>query len=381
MELHKRIATLFRRYQEGKSTAKEDELIASVLFVDTEPEDEAEREISNLYKKQVWTQLEALHTYKARREFTWYYLAAAALIIVVSSFFTLKYFISPVEHDTLETTLNLSTDIAPGGSRATLRLADGRVVNLDNKQAGIVVTADGIAYAEEGGAVIAQDLGAQEVVMVEVSTPRSGQYQITLPDGTRVWLNSATTLRYPSRFSADKRVVYLDGEAYFEVNEAALGSGGNSVASKKPFVVITQHQEAEVLGTKFNINSFEKAIKTTLASGRLNVRNGNRATVSLFPQEQSISTKDGIHKKRIDLADELAWRNNKFSFDNKPFKTIMDELGRWYNLDIEYQSAVPHVELAGDAFRNQNLSLVLRVLDASNVHYKLDKEKRKLTIY
>jgi len=118
-----------------------------------------------------------------------------------------------------------------------------------------------------------------------------------------------------------------------------------------------------------------------LASGRLYVSNAAGGAVTLWPNEQASSSANGITKRKINIESELAWRYDKFSFDNKPFAAVMEELARWYDLHIVYANRIPTIELAGDAHRNQNLSLVLRVLDASNVNYRLDKETRKLIIY
>jgi len=391
-DLQQQIDELLKRYQDGKTTAEEDAFLEELLF-QKEADKDFLADIEALRsKKLAWDKLEAIHQIaskgsSARFFLKWnnrYSATAAAILLVLgfAIFFCLR--LSSPTNDAQVAALTTSTDISPGGNKATLKLADGRTIALDNNQDGIVVGDRGISYADKEDSQLANLADEGKDLFLEVSTPKGGQYQVTLADGSRVWLNAGSTLRYPSRFQKDKRIVYLEGEAYFEVNEQVLSNQANhpyAAAQKKPFIVITKEQEAQVLGTKFNINSFDKQIKTTLASGRLYVSNAAGGAVTLWPNEQASSSANGITKRKINIESELAWRYDKFSFDNKPFAAVMEELARWYDLHIVYANRIPTIELAGDAHRNQNLSLVLRVLDASNVNYRLDKETRKLIIY
>jgi len=219
---------------------------------------------------------------------------------------------------------------------------------------------------------------------MQISTPRGGQYQVTLPDGINVWMNADSKLKYPNQFAEDKRVVYLEGEAYFEVNEQLLKNTSHnlSLPQKKPFIVTTNGQDVKVLGTKFNINTHDdKFTKTTLASGHVQVITNRNNVIDLFPNQQAINKNGNLNKIKVDVSQVLAWRYGKFSFDNKPFDVIMNELARWYDIEVIYNNEIPKIELIGDAYRDQNISLILRILDISKVNYKMDNNKRKLLIY
>ncbi|WP_257666824.1 FecR family protein [Parapedobacter tibetensis] len=316
-----------------------------------------------------------------------------------------------------------ATDIQPGGNRATLTLADGRTIDLSEGHEGIVV-GDGITY-QDGSKILdvryetldrvrpLADMRADSASesyltshishLMSLTTPKGGTYRITLPDGSKVWLNAASTLRYPSRFDGKERVVELEGEAYFEVSHqlsavsSRLSATGHRpmdennprAESRKPtaekvsFKVKTKNQTIEVLGTQFNITAYadESETKTTLVEGAVRLSVGaTGASVSLVPGEQGVLESGKLQVKEVDVEPYTAWRYGKFSFNNKTFAQIMEELARWYDLDIVYENGIPEEELAGDAFRNQNFSLILRILDAVEINYKLDAPSRKLII-
>ncbi|MDR2282728.1 MAG: FecR family protein [Sphingobacterium sp.] len=380
MNVHKQVDALLKRYEEGNCSKVEEELVESILFY--EEKETAENRLSPTYYKQiVWKKIEQQTRSSSSQKQLWYYLVSAAILCLLSfgTYFYIKFNISPVQSDQL---IGIKDDISPGGNKATLTLANGKKIELDNSKSGIIVHSDGVNYTDESSLNIAQNTSPNKTAFFELRTPRGGQYQITLPDGSRVWLNADSKLRYPNQFDDDTRIVYLDGEAYFEVNEQAVKDlHGTEVNSKKPFIVKTRQQQVLVLGTRFNINSYETEIRTTLASGALKVGNDDGASVLLKPHEQAVNTGNQLRKLTINTDKELAWKLGKFSFDNKSFSSIMNELGRWYDIDIIYKGKVPQSELIGDAFRNQNISLVLRLLDADNIKYQLDIDKRTLTIY
>lgn len=270
----------------------------------------------------------------------------------------------------------ISTQVEPGGNKAMLTLADGRTIKLSNAQTGIVAGEE-ITYTN-GVPVENIDLNQSydSPRLLTLQTPRGGTYKITLVDGTQIWLNAASTIKYPSRFDSDARIVELEGEAYFQVKTAYQKNG-----KKIPFKVISNHQEVEVLGTQFNINAYREqlSIKTTLVEGKVSV-NGKQDHVILSPNQQAILSEGKIKVKEVSVSDYIAWRDGKFGFDGKTFEETMNEIGRWYDLDIIYQNGIPKEELIGDAFRNQNISLVLRLLDVAEIDYKLDVSHRKLII-
>ena len=187
---------------------------------------------------------------------------------------------------------------------------------------------------------------------------------MTLLDGSKVWLNANSTLIYPTRFSDETRNVRLTGEAYFDVAK-----------SKVPFRVTSTGQTVEVLGTEFNLSAYpdEPETKTTLVEGKVRLRVSSTGASSLLvPGDQGLLINELIETKRVDTDQYTAWKDGRFTFDGKPFDQIMRELGRWYDLEIQYEGPVPQAELFGDAFRNENLSFVLKLLDNGGFNYTLD---------
>lgn len=267
-----------------------------------------------------------------------------------------------------------SDAILPGGPRAVLILGDGRKVMLDTTQDGIVVDG-GIHYKD--GRSLANKVDLDKVSDLQLYVPKGGVYHITLSDGTQVWLNSDSRLRYPAKFASTEREVALDGEAFFMV-KGQFSTKGQRI----PFFVKTQRQTVEVLGTQFNVNGYstQAFAKTTLLEGKVNIHVADQR-IMLKPGQQA-STRGNLTKiKTVDAQTEIAWKEGKFSFDGKSFEETMAEIGRWYDLTIKYNGKIPNVELVGDAYRNEKINLVLRLLDAADVRYQLDIHKRELIIY
>lgn len=300
----------------------------------------------------------------------WMAAAAAILILALGTWMFMEYK-TPVKDAELA-----QTSIEPGGNKATLTLSNGQTVQLKNSEA-VIVTPERITYTD--GSPIENNSSAQPTAgqkLLSLHTPRGGTYKIILPDGTQAWLNAQTTIKYPLQFSATERIVELEGEAYFQVKSIYLKNGG-----KLPFKVISKQQEIEVLGTQFNINAYagQVSAKTTLVEGKVLVRD-QQNQFFLKPNEQAITTMGKTVVKQVNPDNYTAWRDGRFRFDGKTFEETMDEIGRWYDLDIEYANKIPTEELVGDAFRNQNIRLVLRLLDVAGIDYNLDVRNRKLTI-
>ncbi|MHA4893532.1 FecR family protein [Pedobacter sp. PWIIR3] len=297
--------------------------------------------------------------------------AAAAVMVVALGTWMMVVNKKPVADKPL-----VNTSIVPGGNKATLTLANGKTIVLSSAQAGIVA-GDKITYVNgqpvAEAALTADDQGEHTLAL---HTPMGGTYNITLPDGTEVWLNAGTTLKYPSRFSTGPRVVYLEGEAYFHVKTVYQNDG-----QKIPFKVVAAQQEVEVLGTQFNMNAYpqEAFVKTTLVEGKVAVDDQHEHMI-LLPNHQAVTTNGKTRIKPVDVSAFIAWKEGKFGFDGKTFKETMDEIARWYDLKVVYENSIPDEELVGDAFRNQNIHLVLRLLDVAEINYKLDVSRRQLTI-
>lgn len=201
-----------------------------------------------------------------------------------------------------------------------------------------------------------------------IETPRAGQYQINLPDGTKVWLNAASSLRYPSRFSGSKRIVALTGEGYFEVAKN----------KQHPFVVKTDRQEVQVLGTHFNINSYtdESSTNTTLVEGSVRVTTLDGKNRLLKPGEQSQLKGDEIEVSDVDTENVLSWKNGDFVFKGDDFKSIMRKISRWYDVEVIYQGDFDDLKFGGYISRTKNISSVLSIMESTGkVHFNI-KDKR-----
>lgn len=302
---------------------------------------------------------------------------AAAVIILIALGVTLTRY----RHTSGEQKMAVKTqkDLLPGSNKAILTLADGSKIVLDDTKRGKIANQQNIVITkDESGELVYQVAEAtqhedqplfEKVVMNMLATPRGGQYEIILPDGTKVWLNSASSLKYPTAFAGNERRVELTGEAYFEVSKDP----------SKPFYVKTTTQTVSVLGTHFNINSYadEAATKTTLLEGSVKViSNISGASVKLKPGEQAVNTINTIDvKENADIDEAVAWKNGKFLFRNTDLHTIMRQLSRWYDVDVEYQGNVVQKHYRGRISRNVPVSEIFQILKTSGINFTIDGRK------
>ena len=318
-------------------------------------------------RRATWDKLEQRYFHAAGTRVLYRYIAAAAAVLLIAV--AALYVRRSGEHTPV-------ADITPGYSQATLTLSDGRMIDLSSGQDGIIIGDDGITYAD-GTEVLSPEPGKS--VRPEdshtISTPKGGQYQVILPDGTRVWLNAASKLTYPSNFAGDSRRVELTGEAYFSV---AQSSGGND-SRHPPFVVRTNSADVRVLGTEFNINAYEDehSVKTTLVNGAVQVmlpgdRHAETTAERLYPGQQA-EVRDGKILVRVsDVEAETSWKRGRFDFQDKTLEVVLRQLARWYNLEISYEGPVPVIEFYGGLNRNQNITTVLELLRNNEVKYRLE---------
>jgi transmembrane sensor len=263
-------------------------------------------------------------------------------------------------------------DIAPGKNKAILTLSGGRQIILDStaqdtllvEGADIIASAKGRLAYNAGSAVTG--VGA---VYNTLTTPRGGQYQLTLPDGTKVWLNAASSIRYPTAFNGKDRTVTVTGETYFEVTRRA----------NQPFIVRSGKVVVTVLGTSFNINAYadEAIVKTSLIEGSVKVSKGND-TATLAPGQQAqMGASDAIGVATMsNPASAVAWKNGYFTFDRADIQTVMRQLSRWYNIDVSYEGGKPPDDYFwGDLQRNAKLSDILAVLGKSGISFTIEGNK------
>lgn len=238
--------------------------------------------------------------------------------------------------------------ITPAGNQAVLTLGNGQQVVLDNTRKGALATQQGTAI--DSGTITYQP-GSETAVYNTLSTPRGIQYQVILPDGSHVWLNAASSLRYPTAFTGKQRVVELSGEAYFDV----------AANSSQAFLVKTRNTTVTVLGTAFNLMAYndEAMENTTLITGAVKVNE-----VVLKPGEQA-SIGSHTQVARVDTSEVLAWKEGRFKFKNADIRKIMRQVARWYNVDISYSDNVEVSGLSGDVQQQENISQLLETLEAT----------------
>lgn len=300
------------------------------------------------------------------------WMAAASVVLVVGIFFIYRYAGNGSTNNN-NIVVSDTTQLKPGGNRATLTLADGSVIDLTTANNGIIEIGKGSHVNKPADGELLYDAGVSPIETPSIhtlSTPVGGQYQLTLPDGTKVWLNAATKLKYPSRFASNERKVEIDGEAFFEVAKN----------DKQPFRVVLQDgSTVTVLGTHFNVmaynNETEKEI--TLLEGKVAVAKNNRVE-NLEPGTQAIVKTDAITKRTgIDTEEVTAWKNGLFVFHDATIESIMKQVERWYDAKVVYKGTIKQ-QFNATILRSEPLSKLLRLLELNGyVHFKIENK----TIY
>lgn len=263
----------------------------------------------------------------------------------------------------------LKNDIDPGKYKAKLTLADGSTIVLDSAQTGELAKQGNTVITNKEGQIIyeARKHDGSEVLYNGLSTARGEMYATVLSDGTKVWLNSASSIRYPVTFIGNERRVEITGEAYFEVAHNA----------SKPFRVSVNDMTVEVLGTHFNINSYsdEDALKTTLLEGTVKVTKGDNV-VKLVPGEQSVLNGSALSvNKEVNTDEVVAWKQGLFHFEDADLSAILRQFARWYDVQVVYEGAVPQKKFFVIVKRNSSLASVLKALQANNVKFRIEGKK------
>lgn len=302
----------------------------------------------------------------------WLRYAAAIIVLFGLSIFFLKSRKSSEQPDVVKH-VPLKNDIAPGKEGAILTLSDGSTVTLDSLGNGVIAKQNGSSLSLNNGQLVYNPDGSvnNEVAYNTITTPNGRQFKLLLSDGTRVWLNAASSVRFPAVFNSNVRQVQATGEVYFEV---AKNAG-------KPFrVIINDKTQIEVLGTHFNVNAYtnEATINTTLLEGSVRIFNGDEKII-LSPKQQAHI--DGQKKSRIKIVKNvnvekvMAWKNGVFDFQDATLEEVMRQIERWYNVDVVYEKGIPKLEFMGKMGRDLTLSEVLRGLELSKVHFRIEGKK------
>lgn len=261
--------------------------------------------------------------------------------------------------------------IQPASDKAVLILADGSTLFLDTAGTGLISSKDGIRITSLSGGQLkysTTDQGGVNAGMNTLKVPRGGKFKVQLPDGSSVWLNSASTLKYPAAFTGASREVELDGEAFFEISPGKI-----------PFFVKSRNVQVQVLGTAFNIMAYkdEPGIATTLVQGKVAVKT-ERDRMVLQPLEQGFVADNAavVTKTKPDMNEVLAWKNGEFRFNQKRLPYILRQVARWYDVDIEYQGALPATYFDGVVSRKGNVNDLLEILEETRqVHFKVEQGK------
>jgi hypothetical protein len=299
----------------------------------------------------------------------WLYTSAAAVVLLIAGTIIYDYFSSnrPVIKDTAP--IAVAHDAPPGVSKAMLVMDGGRKVTLDSISAQPLLENDGTTIDKRSGLLVYNGTGAsaKEVYFNTLIVPPGGEYQLILSDGTKVWMNAASSLRFPTRFIAKERVVELNGEAYFEVTKNA----------KMPFKVVTsQKMTVEALGTKFDVMAYEDEIslKAALAEGSVRVSNDDNNSVLLSPNQLAEweQGKSRMKVKEADLDKILAWKNGMIEFGEDDLSSIMRQLSRWYDVQVRFGGKTSGKRYSGSIRRQSKLSQVLAILKEAGVECRLE---------
>lgn len=296
--------------------------------------------------------------------------AAAAVILLFGAFSAYFIFHSSPTKNNLVLHKN---DVTPGNNSATLTLGNGQSIVLNSRPTGnLAVQGNATVIKSTNGQIKYKELSGVKSGVLEniITTRRKEQYSVILADGTTVWLNSGSSIKYPTTFEGKDREVTVTGEVYFEVAHNA----------SKPFKVFVNKQTVQVLGTHFNINAYsdEPAIKTTLLEGSVKLM-VDRYTKTLKPGQQAIFEDNQFAVSESDTEEAIAWKNGYFRFKSENIKSIMRKLSRWYDIDVEFNSDITNEEYSGKVSRFRNISQVLNMLELSkSVHFKI--EGRRVTV-
>lgn len=301
--------------------------------------------------------------------------ARIAAAVLIGTFFTGAYLVWKPDHKNTVAKTETSIpgnghEIAAGGNKAILTLADGSTIVLDNAKKGIVSTQGGTKVLKLNNGILSYDGDSKTKTLLfnTISTPRGGQYQLILADGTKVWLNAASSLKFPTAFAGKERKVELLGEAYFEVAKNAA----------KPFKVEVDGMEVEVLGTHFNINSYddEASTRTTLLEGSIQINKNNRSSL-LRPGQQARLNREGEIRiiEHADVEEAIAWKEGKFQFDRADIHQVMRQISRWYDVEVQFKGIIPK-HFGGTISRSVNLSKVLNMLELTGeVRFRVEDHK------
>lgn len=394
-----RVTYLFYRHFEGSSSADEKEELANIMQ-DSRYQDvilslmeeawksysQAEPIFSDTKSKLLLTEIlnhpmpedSGLPYTHSSVNFLWKRIAAAVFIVMAGLG---VYFYEKQANSPSEITANAESDIFPGINKAFLTLHDGTVFNLDNTANGMLLSQKNVSVIKMNDGqlfyqVTSKESNQSDISLHELVTPRGGQYMLILPDGSKVWLNAASSIKFPVIFNEKARHVEVTGEVYFEVKKSFTKNG-----QSLPFFVKANETEIEVLGTQFNINTYgpNNQVRTTLLEGSVKLHKGTSEEL-LKPGQEAITRPESSHISinEVDPERAVAWKNGYFQFEQTPLTEVMQQLSNWYDVDVTYEGQVPERAFSGEIPRSTTLSQVLEILSISNV--QLNRNDKKIII-
>ncbi|MDO3627511.1 FecR family protein [Mucilaginibacter sp. BT774] len=362
------IEDLIERYNKGLTTPEENALVES-WYLKYRHDDPylSHFQLEDDQKESLGRLLNEIGGSSKKIRVSHFAIAASILIFLVAGIYFLVTNNKPPQRIAINKPKK--QDVAPGGNKAILTLGDGSTIALNSAKIGKLARQGNIIIKKAAdGQISYQDVvvtfhGSKDIIYNTAATPQGGQYQFILSDGTKVWLNAASSIKYPVVFDGSERRVELTGEAYFEVAHNA----------KKPFKVISNGQTVEVLGTHFDINAYndEQGIKTTLLEGSVKVSAEGMSNI-IKPGEQARFEHGAINVTNVDLDAVVAWKNGFFFFDDNNIQEVMRQLARWYGVEIKYEGQLPSRRFSGEISRNVNLSQILDILSFKKIHYKIE---------
>lgn len=385
------IIKLLKKYQRGTITIEEEQLLKSYYNLFQNNPDIMEmltsqqrEELKNNIQNSIWNNIlkNNITDNKIRFINKRHVRLSAAAVIFIIVFGSLFYVYresgnnhkrSVIAGTQKQNPVNSSQDVLPGSNKAMLTLSDGSVIDLDSAKNGMLTTQGNVKIikGEDGRILYDPDQKrSNEAGYNMISTPRGGKYEIVLSDGSKVWLNAESSLKYPASFHGKNREVTLTGEGYFEIARN----------SSMPFRVKVNDMTIEVLGTHFNVNAYadESVVATTLLEGSVKIKsasseNSVNQTVTLSPGEQANLSKSGTLKinQHANTDEAIAWKNNNFEFNNADVQNIMRQVTRWYDVQVEYKGSIPKRRFTGKISRNLKLSELIGMLQYTGVSMQI----------
>lgn len=372
MKEPKEVQNLIKKYLSGRCTPEEAAAIEkwyADYLAQNGPSFEAfDRDET---KEAVWQEI-SRHKPDKVRKLTWRSRAAVAAVLIAGLFAFYQLVVTAVFTDK-ENLAQQEPSIMPSENNAVLTTADGRKIALVPSAPDVLEQGEGFEIKKEADGVVVFDVKAKGIASTSyntIETPKGGVYQVVLPDGSKAWLNNASSISFPTQFAANERSVRVTGEVYFEVEHD----------SRRPFKVTAPEQVIEVLGTKFNVNAYEDEplARTTLIEGSVRVKGQSSAEV-LRPGYEMVTEKG--HRDRVSAANlgaVLAWKEGTFQFERVKLEVLMRQIARWYDVELIYEGELPQDEFVGEIKRTEDIRSVLDILRDGQVDISL--EGRKLIV-